>query len=406
MNKKILSGALSLLLAAAAPLVSAVPAGADVKTADKELNALYSEGQELMAKSDWRQALDRFKQLEKRMVERGESNVDTAIFWQAYVLVQAKRVSDARRTVDRLRDSYPQSRWIAEAETLLRQNEASSEAASANPGDDKELAEIAVEGLMNAPPERAVPLLKKVLRGKQPDKVKRRALFVLSQLDSREALSELAEMARNGDPGLRSEAIRMLGVSGDDKALAELATLYKSARSEERREVLQAWMIADRKDLVFAAARDETDAEIRRDAIQLLGAMDATAELKQLIPSLKEPELQKQIVNSLGVAGDVDGLVQIAGSHPSEEVRLEAYRAIGIAGERKASEALIALYPKAKSAAERDAILQGILISDDAKAMTSLYKNAKSKEEKQQILRMLTAMGDDAALEIIEQELQ
>ncbi|GMV30774.1 MAG: hypothetical protein AMXMBFR59_28990 [Rhodanobacteraceae bacterium] len=404
MKKNVLSRVLGLLLLAAAPLALAVPAEADMKTADKELNQLYRQGQELMARSDWRQALERFRQLEERMTERGEANVDTAIFWQAYVLVQSKRPSDARRTVDRLRDKYPQSRWIAEAETLLRQNGAAAEGAA--PDGDGDLAEIAVEGLMNAPPERAVPLLKKVLRGKQPDKVKRRALFVLSQIDSREALVELVDIARNGAASLRSEAIRMLGVSGDDKALAELASLYKTAAPAEKREVLRAWMIAERKDLVFAAARDETDTTLREDAIQLLGAMEAIDELKQLLPNIQDARLLSQIVQALGVANDVPALVQVATSHPSEAARLEAYRAIGVAGGQKASDALVGLYPKATNTAQRDAILQGLLIANDAKAMTGLYKTAKSKEEKQHILRKLTAMGDDAALEIIEQELQ
>ncbi|MBL8297117.1 MAG: HEAT repeat domain-containing protein [Rhodanobacteraceae bacterium] len=378
-----------------------------MKVADKELNQLYSQGQEFMAKSDWRQALDSFARLEKRMVERGESNVDTAVFWQAYVLVQAKRVSDARRMVDRLRDNFPQSRWIAEAENLLRQDEPDAETELTGSGDgDKELAEIAVEGLMSAPPERALPLLRKVLHGKQPEKVKRRALFVLTQMDSREAVKEIIEVARKGDPVLRDEAIRMLGVSGDGAALAELESFYKSASTGVRREVLRAWMNAERQDLVLSAARDEADLALRSEAIQLLGAMQATAELKRLMPSVNEPELQKQIVESLGIAEDLDALVQIAGSHPSEAIRFEAFRAIGIVGGEKAGNALVALYSKAKSAAERDAVLHGLLISDDASSIRTLYKYSKSKEEKLQILRVLTAMGDDAALEIIEQELQ
>ena len=124
MSKTLLSRALCLLLAAAAPMAMAVPTDADVNSADKELNRLYREGQELMAKSDWQQALDRFRRLETRMAERGEANVDTALFWQAYVLVQAKRTGDARRTVDRLREKFPQSRWLAEADELLRQDQA------------------------------------------------------------------------------------------------------------------------------------------------------------------------------------------------------------------------------------------------------------------------------------------
>jgi HEAT repeat protein len=403
MNKSTLARVLGLLLAAAAPLALGVPAGADVITADKEINKLYTEGQEAMSRSDWRAALERFKRLEERMKAQRESNTDAAVFWQAYVLVQAKRPADAKREVERLRAQYPDSRWLGEAESLLRQAE--PVVAEAAAGGDSELAEIAVEGLMHAPPERALPLLKKVLAGKQPDKVKRRALFVLSQLESDAAMSALVEVARSGDPGLRGEAIRMLGISGEDKALSELAALYKSAGPAERREVLNAWMIADRKDLVFGAAREEADPKLRHDAIQLLGAMEATAELRQLMPMVKEPELQNEIVQALGVAGDVDGLIQLMGGNLPEATRLEAYRAIGVSGGGRASSALVSLYPKAASAAERDAILQGLLIADDAKAMTGLYKVAKSKEEKQQILRMLSAMGDDAALDVIEQEL-
>ena len=404
MNKSILSIALGLLLAAAAPLALAVPAGAEVKSADKELQQLYTQGQEAMSRKDWAQALERFRRLEERMATRGDANVDTAMFWQAYVLVQAKRTGEAKRSIEQLREKYPQSRWVGEAEKLLRQDEAASDPVEKS-ADDRELAEIAVEGLMHAPPERALPLLQKVLAGKQPEKVKRRALFVLSQLESEQAMAMLIGVARNGDPALRGEAIRMLGISGDDKAVNELSNLYKSGGAEEKRQVLQAWLVANRKDLVFAAARDETDAKLRNDAIQLLGAMDATAELKQLLPSVKEPELQSKIIQSLGVAGDVDAIVQLLAGNLSQPVRLEAYRAIGVGGGKRAGDALVALYPRAGSREERDAILQGLLIADDAKAMTALYKSAKTKEEKQQILRMLTTLGDDAAIEIIEQEL-
>lgn len=405
MKKSIYAIVFGALLAGLTPVLWAAPAEQDIAGTDRELNQLYRQGQEDLGKSDWRSALERFRRLEERMAAQGQSNADAAVYWQAYALVRAKRLPEARRTVERLRQKYPQSRWMGEAETLLRQAEPVDANAAAG-GGDEELAEIAVEGLMHAPPERAVPLLKKVLAGKQPDKVKRRALFVLSQIDSEEALSELGGIARNGGPELRTEAIRMLGISGEPEALDQLSALYKTASTAEKREVLNAWMRADRKDLVLAAARDETDPKLRNDAISLLGAMDGIEELKQLFPSTKEPGLRQQIVQALGVAGDVDALVQIAGSDVEEAVRLDAYRAIGISGGSKASAALVSLYPRASSPAQREAILQGILISDDAQALAGLYRVAKTKEEKQQILRMLTTMDDDAALEIIEHELK
>src|SRR3954471_7845091 len=49
------------------------------------------------------------------------------------------------------------------------------------PTEQETLALAALEGLMSQPPERALPILKKVLAGSQSTLVKRRALFVLSQ---------------------------------------------------------------------------------------------------------------------------------------------------------------------------------------------------------------------------------
>ena len=55
--------------------------------------------------------------------------------------------------------------------------------------DIEELKITALEVLMSAPPERALPLVSKVLAGESSDEVKERALFVLSQIDLPEAQS-------------------------------------------------------------------------------------------------------------------------------------------------------------------------------------------------------------------------
>ena len=53
----------------------------------------------------------------------------------------------------------------------------------------------------------------------------------------------------------------------------------------------------------------------------------------------------------------------------------------------------------------REAVFEGLLVAGDSKALTQLYKQAQSKEEKQALLRVLTTMGDDATLDVIESEL-
>ena len=49
--------------------------------------------------------------------------------------------------------------------------------------DDEELKLAALEALMSAPPERALPIAERVLRGNGSDELKEGALFIISQID-------------------------------------------------------------------------------------------------------------------------------------------------------------------------------------------------------------------------------
>ena len=260
---------------------------------------------------------------------------------------------------------------------------------------------------MNAPPERAIPLLKKVLQSQHSDKVKKRALFVLSQIDDPVALDMVVDVAKTStDPALREEAVRMLGVSGDEHAIARLSDLYASSKDpREKRAIIQAWLVADRKDLILASARTETDETVRRQAIEALGAMDASSELKQLFDSTKDAANQRAIIQALGVAGNVKALTEIAESQQPDNIRVEAIHALGVAGDEGGSTALVKLYPKANTPALRDAVIQGLMVAGDSDAMMQLYRQSKTREEKQALLRVITTMGDDAALDLIESEL-
>ena len=392
-------------------LVATIPAQAmpdgDMAPNDKQLAALYWQGQDSLKKSDWSDALERFRLLETSLRKTEPASADAAIYWQAYALLQAKRTGEAKTTLEKLKRDYPDSRWSKDADSLMRQVQAGSGSANNAIGDDDELAEIAVTGLMQAPPERAIPILRKVLEGSHSIEVKKRALFVLSQLDEEAALSMLGEIATSSkDTELRGEAIRMLGISGDAKAIDRLRAIYAASNdSEEKRSIIQAWLIADRADLVMQSARSEADEELRRAAIQSLGAMNATKQLSELFASEKSIENRKAILQSFGVAGDSKALVDIASSSEPEEIRIEAIRSLGIADGENSAEVLTRIYSSASSQAIRDAALQGMLISDDSEAMLMLYRQAKSKEEKQALLRMLTITNNAVTLDLIESEL-
>ena len=403
------------LVAAGSSLLAHAAADDAMAPSDKQLNQLYWQGHESLQKADWTTALKRFSDLEQQLRSKEPQSADAAVYWEAYTLLQAKRTTEAKATVERLHRDFPNSRWGKDADKLLRQTQgasvnaggtaASAPAAAAN---DEDIAEIAVEGLMNAPPERAVPLLKKVLSSQHSDKVKKRALFVLSQIDQDAALDVVVDVAKtSNDPELREEAVRMLGVSGEERAVERLRELYASSKdAREKRAIIQAWLVADRKDLILASARNEADASVRQQAIQALGAMDAQSELKQLFDVTKDEANQRAIIQALGVAGDVKALTEIAQSQQPERVRIEAIRALGVAGDEGGTSSLLKIYANAGSPALRDAVLQGLVVAGDSDGMLQLYRQAKTREEKQVLMRMITTMGgEDAALDLIEAEL-
>src|SRR5689334_11642919 len=94
------------------------------------------------------------------------------------------------------------------------------------PNADEELALAALEGLMAQPGERALPIIKKVLAGSQTTLVKKRALFVLSQINSPEAQQILGQASRSNDAELRGEAIRSIGIGGDPQLLDSSQSIY------------------------------------------------------------------------------------------------------------------------------------------------------------------------------------
>lgn len=131
-------------------------------------------------------------------------------------------------------------------------------AVQAQPVDDPEreaLQIAAMEALISAPEERALPLARKVLDGDYSTELKARALFVLSQIDMPEAQEALVAAAKTGEGELREEAVRMIGINGSAAALAELGELYRGGDNELREAVLQAYLIADHADAVYDLTR-------------------------------------------------------------------------------------------------------------------------------------------------------
>jgi HEAT repeat protein len=261
----------------------------------------------------------------------------------------------------------------------------------------------ALEGLMSQPPERALPIIKKVLAGPQTPLVKQRALFVLSQFDAPEAREILERATQSSDPAMRGEAIRAIGIGGNQKSLDALQGLYDSGDIDVKSEVLQAWLIAGRKDLVYKAALNAKSEHEESESIRMLAAMGATEELRKLG---ERPKATSGLVDALAISGDLAGLRKIAEGTGDRSIRVDAVRKIGIIKSDESRIALREIYSRNTDAEFRDAALQGMMISGDDQGVLTLYRAAKSNEEKRVLLRYLAMMDSDAALQAIDAALE
>ena len=185
----------------------------------------------------------------------------------------------------------------------------------------------------------------------------------------------------------------------DDKdAAALLESVYDNATTtEEKVIVLEALiMMDDAQDLALKIVRTETDIQLRRSAIEVLGIMEATQELASLYASIDETELRKTVLESMMIADDTKGLMKVLQSEQDPELRAAAIQSLAISDGDDASNYLVSLYPQA-SVDEKQAIIESMLIMDSPEALISLLKIETDPERKREMLQMLTMMDSEAS---------
>lgn len=267
----------------------------------------------------------------------------------------------------------------------------------------EDLKVAAIEALISAPPERALPIVTRVLKGEGSQEMKERALFVLSQIDRPEAQTLLVETARSGDEHLRDEAIRMIGIGGNSDALAGLSQLYESGDRKTKEAVLEAYLIADDADAVYQIAANAKEPDEFEAAVQKLGAMGARDQLRAL---RNRVEMSEVLIQAYAVSGDTESLTEFAMDGSDPERQAQAIRALGIAGDAKADETLVSIYRNTDSPKVKDAVREGLLISGNDKGVLQLFRESKDSAEKRQLLQTLVNMDSDAVWDVIDSTLK
>lgn len=257
----------------------------------------------------------------------------------------------------------------------------------------------ALEALMSAPPERALPIVRKVLAGNNSDDVKERALFVLSQIDLPEAQALLLDTARQDSGEIRLEAIRMIGIGGDADALAGLLDLYKAGDRDVRQAVLEAYMIADDMQSVFQIAATTDDEDDYEDAVDALAAMGARDQLRELRSARG---MSESLIDALAVSGDFETLREISMDSSDPDTQAQAIEALGIVGGPDVNSTLVEIYRGASSPDVREAALDGLLIADNDEGVLQLYRESDNPAEKRELLEYLVMMDSEVVWDLID----
>ena len=365
---------------------------------------LYDEGTDSIDDENWEDAVKTFT----KVAEMKGSRADGALYWTAYALNKLGRRAEALKTVDTLSKNYPKSKWIDDAKALeIDVRGARGERVRPERIDDEEIKIIAINSLMHTDPEKAYPLLEKIVRGPSDRKIKERALFILSQSSSPNAQALIASIARgNANPDLQKDAVKYLGVAGGERNRALLAEMYAGgASSEVKREVLRAFMISGDRTHVLSAAKTEKDPKLRSEAIRLLGVMNGRAELEAMYASETSSDLREDIIQALFIAGDVDKISQLARTEKDPELRGEAIRKLGLMG-NKTAPMLLSLYTGESNAEVKDAVIDALFVQGNAHALIELSKKETNRQLRRQILQKLSVMGNDEAVQYMLEILQ
>ena len=274
--------------------------------------------------------------------------------------------------------------------------------AVAQSADDDELKIAALEALMAAPPERALPIAAKVLAGDNSDDVKERALFILSQIDSTEAHDILIRTAQDESGEIREEAIRMIGIGGNSAALAQLGSLYENGDEDVREAILEAYMIADEEEAIYELAVEASNAGNEEDfyaAVEMLGAMGAHEQLRRLRESTG---ISESLIEAYAISGDADSLRELALDDSDSDLQEQAIEALGIVGGDSVNATLVEIYRASDSEDIREAALEGMMISGYDEGILEIYRSSQDPAEKKELLQYLVIMDSDDVWDIID----
>jgi hypothetical protein len=366
---------------------------------------LYDDGRAALDEDRYDRAAEKFAELARI----NSAQADAALYWKAYAENRLGKRDTALATLADLKRRFPQSRWQKDAGALeidVRQRMGQPPHPEAQ--SDDELKMLAIQGLMNSDPERALPLLEKVLNGTGTPREKSKALFVIAQSGSPEARQILGRMVTGqSNPDLQRKAVEYLGMFGSGESRKVLAEVYAKGGDESvKRAILRSYMISGDKDDLFAAAKNEKNQDLRREAIRQLGLVHGIDELQQLYQKESSTDVKHEILKAFFLAGDSKRLVEAANGEKDPELRRAAIRNMGLINSTDSAQALKTIYAREADRDVKREVLNAYFLQGNAKELVAIARAEKDPELKKEAVSKLSLMHSKEATDYLMEILQ
>jgi hypothetical protein len=323
--------ALSLLLSGHAFGQASSPALASSRIAAED--QLYASARRLIDDGRFKEALVRLDemlaQLQTNAKATAKNKADAAFYWKAYALAKQGEAADAMAAIADMERKFPASDWVKDAKALeLELRQATGQSVSPESQPDEELKLLALRGLMQNDPERALPMVAQILSGSSSVRVKENALFLLSQSRSPEARKTIGDIASGtSNPELQLRAIRYLGVMGNADSRRLLSEIYsRTSDAGVKHAVLRSLMVGGAADELISIARTESDPSLQADAVRTLGLTrgeQTAAALRSIYTSAGVGAATKRaVIQALFLQRNAAALVELARSESDPDLKM------------------------------------------------------------------------------------
>jgi TolA-binding protein len=354
----------------------------------------YNAGKELLSARKYDQAIVRFD----RVVAAKGANVDGALYWKAYAQYKLGKSDESLATIALLRKDHAQSRYLADAKVL----EADARKLSGKPVnpadvDDSDLKILAISGIMNTDPDRAIPLLEGVLNSTNDLRVKRRALYSLALSTQPRAYQILLNYAKGGgNPDLQLEAISYLTANRNKQTTsADLMSIYQSTQDTDVKLAIIGALRSTGNQMALTQIMNSgsTPTVVRTSALNGLTGTLSPQDLWTLYEKETNKDLKLQMVSAFGSMQAVDQLSRIVKSEKDPEVRRRALRSLGNMKTEKTGQMLVDLYGSEQDVDAKKSIISSLGNQNNAEGLVAVARKESSLPLKTEIVRKLSEMA-------------